>query len=121
MRISDWSSDVCSSDLHERDTWLCGPAAFMADIESHWAAQGISERLRLERFGAAPRKLESGEASEVRCARSERIFTTEAGEALLQAAERARLKPPLGPRLGIRTTLLLPKTHCPPTTPITPQ
>src|SRR3546814_6746597 len=26
-------------DYAERDTWLCGPAAFMADIESHWAAQ----------------------------------------------------------------------------------
>src|SRR3546814_4268083 len=78
----------------------------MADIESHWAAQGISERLRLERFGAAPRKLESGEASEVRCARSERIFTTEAGEALLPAAERAGLKPAYGCRIGVCRTCL---------------
>src|SRR3546814_13967516 len=78
----------------------------MADIESHWAAQGISERLRLERFGAAPRKLESGEASEVRCARSERIFTTEAGDALLPVPERAGLNPAYGPRIGVWRTCL---------------
>lgn len=93
-------------DYAERNAYLCGPAAFMADIEAHWAAQGISERLRLERFGAAPRKLESGDASEVRCARSERIFNTEAGEALLPAAERAGLKPAYGCRIGVCRTCL---------------
>src|SRR3546814_2367803 len=50
MRISDWSSDVCSSDL--------------------------------------------------------RIFTTEAGEALLPAAERAGLKPAYGCRIGVCRTCL---------------
>src|SRR3546814_12400845 len=45
-------------------------------------------------------------ASEVRCARSERIFTTEAGEALLPAAERAGLKPAYGCRIGVCRTCL---------------
>src|SRR3546814_9815006 len=44
-------------DYAERDTWLCVPAAFMADIESHWAGQGISERQRPDRSGAAPRQI----------------------------------------------------------------
>ncbi|NGY03490.1 ferredoxin reductase [Solimonas terrae] len=93
-------------DYATRDTFLCGPSAFMADIEAHWADRGITERLRLERFGAAPRRLETGDASEVRCARSERIFTTEAGEALLPAAERAGLKPAYGCRIGVCRTCL---------------
>lgn len=93
-------------DYAGRDTFLCGPAAFMADIEAHWASHGIAERLRLERFGAPPRKLETGDASEVRCARSERIFVTEAGEALLPAAERAGLKPAYGCRIGVCRTCL---------------
>lgn len=93
-------------DYADRDTFLCGPAAFMSDIEAHWAGKGIAERLRLERFGALPRKLEFGDASEVRCARSERIFVTEAGEALLPAAERAGLKPAYGCRIGVCRTCL---------------
>src|SRR3546814_19620873 len=55
-------------DYAERDTWLCGPAAFMADIESHSAAQGISDRLRLDSLRAAPPQLHSGETSERPCA-----------------------------------------------------
>src|SRR3546814_18642833 len=39
MRISDWSSDVCSSDLHRRDRRLIG---------REW----LTERLKLRRLGA---------------------------------------------------------------------
>src|SRR3546814_13512989 len=35
MRISDWSSDVCSSDLHPRSRqWLCGVYDLMSGILS---------------------------------------------------------------------------------------
>jgi len=94
------------ADHGERDTWLCGPAAFMADLETCWRAKNPSGRLHLERFGAVPQRLEGGVAAEVRCARSERVFDTEAGEALLPAAERAGLKPAYGCRIGVCRTCL---------------
>src|SRR3546814_1134865 len=31
MRISDWSSDVCSSDLHDRD--IVGPKLLLQDLD----------------------------------------------------------------------------------------
>jgi ferredoxin-NADP reductase len=96
-------------DYAQRAAYLCGPAAFMADIEAHWAAQGLSGQLRLERFGLAPRTIEGGEAAEVRCARSERLFATAAGEALLPAAERAGLNPAYGCRIGVCRTCLCKK------------
>jgi ferredoxin-NADP reductase len=94
------------ADHGERDVWLCGPAAFMADLETYWHAKNLSGRLHLERFGIAPQRLEGGDAAEVRCARSERVFDTEAGEALLPAAERAGLKPAYGCRIGVCRTCL---------------
>lgn len=94
------------ADHAGRDTYLCGPAGFMAAVESHWSAQGLSARLRLERFGAAIRQPETGDASEVRCARSERVFTNAPGEALLPAAERAGLQPAYGCRIGVCRTCL---------------
>ncbi|NKF24734.1 ferredoxin reductase [Solimonas marina] len=96
-------------DHIERDTWLCGPAAFMADVEAHWQASGATERLRLERFGLAPTVIGSGDAAEVRCSRSERLFAAESGEALLPAAERAGLKPAYGCRIGVCRTCLCKK------------
>ncbi|WP_028079261.1 ferredoxin reductase [Solimonas soli] len=93
-------------DYAARDTWLCGPATFMADVEAHWQAAGLAARLRLERFGLAPRVVEGAASAEIRCERSERLFTAGAGEALLPAAERAGLKPAYGCRIGICRTCL---------------
>ncbi len=96
-------------DYAHRETLLCGPAGFMADVEKHWAEHGITERLRLERFGLAPRLIEGGASAEVRCARSERIFVAGPGEALLPAAERAGLKLAYGCRIGVCRTCLCKK------------
>ncbi|MGH8445051.1 MAG: ferredoxin reductase [Solimonas sp.] len=93
-------------DHAARDLYLCGPATFMAAIEAHRLAGGSTARLNLERFGLAPRIAEDGDGSEVRCARSERLFDVQAGEALLPAAERAGLKPAYGCRIGICRTCL---------------
>src|SRR3546814_6981652 len=38
MRISDWSSDVCSSDLLESDLGIARPAHGFLE---HWAEQGV--------------------------------------------------------------------------------
>src|SRR3546814_10088606 len=48
MRISDWSSDVCSSDLADSRTWLTEPGAAVSDsvhrvwIESAMISLGCS-------------------------------------------------------------------------------
>lgn len=94
-------------DYAERRTYLCGPAAFMADVETHWRRQGIETRLRLERFGV-PTSRNDGPAADaaVTCTRSDRQFVGSSGEALLPTAERAGLKPAYGCRIGICRTCL---------------
>src|SRR3546814_17925750 len=48
MRISDWSSDVCSSDLRE----AAGVEAVLAVKAGQLAANLLGEILRLDRVGA---------------------------------------------------------------------
>src|SRR3546814_2259130 len=40
MRISDWSSDVCSSDLHGHETGLCLALAFPDRVSKRRSADG---------------------------------------------------------------------------------
>jgi ferredoxin-NADP reductase len=93
---------VCP-DWADRTTLLCGPAAFMAARRVEWAAAGIEERLATESFGAGIGLPSTAEASiaEVRCVKSERLFTTDGTTPLLVAAERAGLRPRYGCRMGI--------------------
>lgn len=88
-------------DYAARLSYLCGPASFMAAVEQRWQHDGIAARLRLERFGLAPRAIDDGGRAEVRCAKSERVFSAATAEALLPAAEGAGLKPAYGCRIGI--------------------
>src|SRR3546814_10011423 len=37
MRISDWSSDVCSSDLHSADEYVRGTFWYTNSVESYFA------------------------------------------------------------------------------------
>lgn len=89
-------------DWADRTTLLCGPAAFMAARRAEWAAARIEGRLHTESFGvgidlASP----DAAAAEVRCAKSERLFTADGTTSLLVAAERAGLRPRYGCRMGI--------------------
>src|SRR3546814_12012527 len=43
MRISDWSSDVCSSDLAARQVQVAGAVAAHAGLDLHPAAGGGAE------------------------------------------------------------------------------
>src|SRR3546814_2469931 len=47
MRISDWSSDVCSSDLPRPGPWLVSPAGWESDVRSVWRCAAW----RVSRFG----------------------------------------------------------------------
>src|SRR3546814_1514654 len=46
MRISDWSSDVCSSDLLATIADLFGEDRYFADADAFWAAQDAAIEAR---------------------------------------------------------------------------
>jgi ferredoxin-NADP reductase len=90
-------------DWAERPAWLCGPASFMAGCRARWRKAGKESQLRTESFGvelAAP-SATGGAVHEIRCARSERVFTADGSLPLLLAAERGGLRPRHGCRMGI--------------------
>jgi ferredoxin-NADP reductase len=89
-------------DWRERLAWLCGPPSFMAAMAPAWHDAGIASRLRTESFGAHQvLAATAGSVSEIRCARSERVFTTDGSTPLLVAAEHGGLRPRYGCRMGI--------------------
>jgi ferredoxin-NADP reductase len=88
-------------DYADAQAFLCGPPAMMKVVQQVWAAAGLSERLHLEHFTAAPVVIDSANAEgEVRFARSERLAVN-SGATLLDQAEAAGLKPESGCRMGI--------------------
>lgn len=90
-------------DYAERVTMLCGPSGLMAACRDHWQSRGIAAHLRCESFGveAATAAATTDAGHEVRCTRSERLFTAGADTPLLVAAEGAGLQPRYGCRMGI--------------------
>ena len=90
-------------DYAQRQTLLCGPAAFMDMVRSHWKQQRLEASLRCEHFTAAGLRREPGAAvqAQVAFARSERVFDSQGQSPLLEEAEAAGLKPKYGCRIGI--------------------
>lgn len=88
-------------DHPTRALYLCGPATLMDAVEQHWGARAEALPLRSERFAPTPLRVASGVACEVQRSHSEQLFTANAGESLLDAAERAGLSPAYGCRMGI--------------------
>ncbi len=97
------SLDGLVPDWRERPTLLCGPAPFMTACRSHWRTHGDAALLHTESFGAplASPSASAGPACEVRCTRSERLFTSDGTTPLLVAAEHGGLRPRYGCRMGI--------------------
>lgn len=89
-------------DYADAETFLCGPPGLMDRVEAAWQAEGLADRLHMERFTAAPMVLpEDGDAEgEVRFLKSERLATND-GDTLLNQAEAAGLRPDSGCRMGI--------------------
>jgi len=80
-------------DLAQRHTLLCGPAAFMHDVEQVWAGLGCSERLQREHF-APPRPVSTDPSSpgtehRVLALESAQAFTQGNDLTLLESAEAA--------------------------------
>lgn len=82
-------------------TYVCGPAPLMDAVSARWEAEGIADRLRTERFTAAPPVPPPGYVTgEVRFTRSGRTIRND-GRTLLEQAEAAGLRPDHGCRMGV--------------------
>lgn len=93
-------------DLAERESWACGPAGLLDDIESYWADLGAGPRLHTERFRttlAAP-----GEGGTVEFLARGTTVDCAGTSSILDAAETAGVLMPSGCRMGICFSCVLP-------------
>jgi ferredoxin-NADP reductase len=94
--------DALCPDWRERETFACGPAALLDALSDHWEAEGLTERLHMERFqpvigGDAG----DGAGGSVRFARSGVEADCDGGTPILVAGEEAGAELPFGCRMGI--------------------
>jgi ferredoxin-NADP reductase len=87
-------------DWRDRQSWACGPEGMLTAAEQAWSAEGIGERLHLERFAAA-RVAVHGRGGTVEFARSGKTVTVDGATPLMDAGERAGVRMPFGCRMGI--------------------
>ncbi len=87
-------------DWRERQAWVCGPEPMLAAAERTWTAEGMSERLHLERF-AASRIAVHGSGGTVEFARAGKTASVDAATSLMDAGEAAGVQMPFGCRMGI--------------------
>lgn len=86
-------------DWQERETWACGPTAMLDDVEAHWAAAGVPERLHTERF--RPTVVAAGEGGRVSFTGSRTTVDVDGATPILDAGEGAGVLMPSGCRMGI--------------------
>lgn len=86
-------------DWRRRHTWACGPAAMLADIEQHWAAEELTARLRVERFRPAVTAV--GEGGTVTFSAAGATVDADGARSLLETGESAGVLMPSGCRMGI--------------------
>ncbi len=102
-RFSAAQLDARAPDYAQRQAFVCGPPALVQAVTRHWAAAGLSDRLRAEAF-APPLAADDAGADRasvpVHFRRSARTVAG-AQPTLLAIAEAAGLRPPSGCRMGI--------------------
>ncbi|HET6625682.1 MAG TPA: ferredoxin reductase [Nocardioidaceae bacterium] len=86
-------------DVAERETWACGPAGLLDTLEERWSADGIAERLHVERF--RPTVLVTGEGGTVTFSRTGTALECDGATPILDAGEEAGMLMPSGCRMGI--------------------
>ncbi|MCM6775715.1 ferredoxin reductase [Nocardia sp. CDC159] len=101
--------DELFPDWRERETWACGPLAMLDDIEKHWGAAGLTERLHIERFEVERSAV--GQGGTVTFARTGRSVAVDGATSLLQAGEDAGVQMPFGCRMGICQTCVVTLTE----------
>ncbi|MER6180960.1 ferredoxin reductase [Streptomyces sp. NPDC001652] len=101
---------VLCPDWYDRETWACGPDGLLGALERHWAAAGVGERLRVERFRLTPVRPRGSGASggRVRFERSGVEADASASTPLLETGEAAGVAMPYGCRRGICFGCLVP-------------
>ena len=97
VRVADLEELV--PDWRDRQSWACGPTAMLDDVEAHWAAAGVAERIHTERFRATV--TEVGEGGAVSFSRSGSVVEADGATTLLDAGEDAGVLMPSGCRMGI--------------------
>ncbi|WP_042573380.1 ferredoxin reductase [Rhodococcus sp. MEB064] len=108
---SDGKFDLTSLDEHypdwrERQTWACGPAAMLDDVENVWKNAGIADNLHTERFEIV-RTGASTEGGTVTFSVSDRSVAVDGATTLLEAGEKAGVRMPFGCRMGICQTCVV--------------
>jgi stearoyl-CoA 9-desaturase NADPH oxidoreductase len=91
--------DELVPDLHERETWACGPNALLDALEAHWDRRGTTAPLHTERF--RPRVDAVGEGGSVHFSRTGTTVDADGATPLLDAGEGAGVLMPSGCRMGI--------------------
>src|SRR5882757_1309262 len=105
-RITAADLDALVPDWAERQTWACGPAALLDDIEAHWARHDAADRLHTERFTAPA--LGDGDGGPISFTRTGSTVETNSGTTLLEAGENAGVLMPSGCRMGVCFGCVLP-------------
>jgi ferredoxin len=105
-RITAADLDVLVPDWADRQTWACGPAALLDDIEAHWARHDAAARLHTERFTAPA--VGGGDGGPISFTRTGSTIETSPGTTLLDAGENAGVLMPSGCRMGVCFGCVLP-------------
>ncbi|MDO9353501.1 MAG: ferredoxin reductase [Solirubrobacteraceae bacterium] len=100
-RLSLGELDTLCPDWRERDTYACGPVGLLDAVEDHFDAEGVLNRLHLERFQLATLAADPGDGGTITIQGSGTSFEVEAGTPLLVAGENAGLPLKSGCRMGI--------------------
>ncbi|MGJ3509329.1 ferredoxin reductase [Enemella sp. A6] len=101
--------DTVVPDWRQREAWACGPAPLLNDAEQHWADQGLTDNLHVERFHVE--LVVEGEGGEAHFTRSDVRAHGDAAEPLLDAGEDAGVLMPSGCRMGICFGCVAPLTE----------
>jgi stearoyl-CoA 9-desaturase NADPH oxidoreductase len=102
-RIGPGDIDEICPDWREREAFVCGPAEMLDAFEERFEAEGLEERLHIERFqpviggdGAG-----EGEGGTVKFLESDAEGESDGSQPILVAGEDAGLELPFGCRMGI--------------------
>ncbi|MFI5538932.1 ferredoxin reductase [Nocardia sp. NPDC051900] len=101
--LADLDTEI--PDWRERQTWACGPAGMLDEIENHWRDAGLSDRLHVERFEIERSAVGAG--GTVTFGKTGRSVDADGATSLLEAGESAGVQMPFGCRMGICQTCVV--------------